>query len=324
MYFPKATFAQILVLAFCAVIPATAASSVTFTIPGVYSMQVTGVNSSGDVVGGYTLVSNGPEYPFLRTSDGTITTITVPGAVSALATSINDDGVVAGIAFSGLTPSCEDSSPCTAFLLSSDGVVSTFNPPGGPASWALLSNGGLVAGTCTGCVEFYVRNPDGSFSMFPGPDHQIVSSVVGIASNGDVLATRLPLTPFVRETDGTYLTHIGTVPLVDFAIGLNASDTVIGYESYTVGTMPVFVFFAQAADGSKTYYKADLSAINDSGVIVGTTEGQGAIFTPSGSETLFTIDSQGTFPSAISSSGIVAGVAAANIFYATTGFLYFP
>jgi hypothetical protein len=160
--------------------------------------------------------------------------------------------------------------------------------------------------------------------MFPGPDHRIVSSVAGIASNGDVLGTTLPLIPFVREADGTYLTHIGTVPLADIVIGLNASDTVIGYESYNSRVGAVFVYFAQAADGSKSYYKASLFAINDSGVIVGTTEGEGVLFTPSGSETLFTVGSQGTLPTAISSSGIVAGVAAVDILNATTGFLYFP
>lgn len=76
------------------------AASVIYTtidVPGAVVTGVEGINSNGDVVGYYSMSSNGPSHGFIL-RNGTLTSFDYPGSTSTIATGINDSGMIVGYA----------------------------------------------------------------------------------------------------------------------------------------------------------------------------------------------------------------------------------
>src|SRR3982751_3408598 len=73
---------------------ATADTYVAIDYPGAISTDVSGINSSGEIVGTYTDANN--VVHGFRLDSGIFAVIDYPGAVSTNATSINDRGDIAG------------------------------------------------------------------------------------------------------------------------------------------------------------------------------------------------------------------------------------
>jgi hypothetical protein len=71
--------------------------------PGSYATLVSGMNSTGQIVGQYFTSSSSNAQGFLY-SDGSYTTITVPGFNSSIASGINDVGQIVGYAYNQSSP----------------------------------------------------------------------------------------------------------------------------------------------------------------------------------------------------------------------------
>jgi hypothetical protein len=106
---------------------------VSFDPPESTGTIVSAINKAGAITGYYT-VANGRSFGFVRRPGGTFETFDVPGTLVTVlpeiffpftsltaASSINDQGVITG--------SYSDSSGLHGFVRSSEGMITSFDPP---------------------------------------------------------------------------------------------------------------------------------------------------------------------------------------------------
>ena len=133
-----ATFATIV---FGGVETAFANPSYSFTtidVPGAVDTGPSGINDSGQIVGGFDDGRVG--HGFLLDTSGSITTIDVPGATSTGASGINDSGQIVGL-FDYATGNTH------GFFLDVGGRFTTIDVPGASETFAVgINNSGQIVG----------------------------------------------------------------------------------------------------------------------------------------------------------------------------------
>jgi hypothetical protein len=203
---------------------------------------VSGLNNSGEVVGGFQYVDPNTHleisFGYVRTSDGTFTEVPGPFNTLTTVTCLNDAGQFGGFEIS--------STAVAGFIGEVGQQLVMFSPP----------NVGAGAQTFTQGCEL---NASGVMAGNATDSNSVVHS-------------------FLRNTDGTLIAidvnGAGTTPLAGtYAYGINASGEIVG----TVAAAGVSHAFTRAADGTiATFDPPGTGAagsqgvgINDSGEIVG-------------------------------------------------------
>jgi hypothetical protein len=143
------------------------------------------------------------------------------------------------------------------FVRAADGTITSFDPPGVPASggatYAFSINAtGAIAGYYLGGVfpftnHGFVRDPGGNFTTFdpPGSISTIVLSInAGGAITGYYTDLNLLVHGFVRDPVGNFTTFDPPGSTSTKAVGINANGTIIG--SYQVADMSVHGFIRQS------------------------------------------------------------------------------
>src|SRR5262245_61378832 len=95
----------------------------TIDVPAAYSTLATGINNTGQIVGGYNATSTSAQQGFLY-SGGTYTDVIVPGSFSGSAQDINDRGQIVGYYLDSRT------GPAYGFVYSGGGYTTLTNPAG--------------------------------------------------------------------------------------------------------------------------------------------------------------------------------------------------
>jgi hypothetical protein len=164
--------------------PCLTGGAIRIGIPDVYWINPVAINAKGNVAGSFLDRSGDVIRGFVwNAGKQHAKPVSVPGSLNTFITGMNNDGTAAGY--------WEDSASLThSFIMTSPGIITSFDPPGAILSRALgINDAGAIAGnscndTCNGEVG-YVRNPDGTFSTvsFPGSTFTVVS---GINKSGTV------------------------------------------------------------------------------------------------------------------------------------------
>ena len=294
--------------------------------------EVLAVNARGDVVGVFK-DSNNMFHGFLRTAAGTFTTLDAPdvGSSNTFPTAINSSGTVAG-------SFADASSVGHVFLRTSAGTYTTIDPPNSVSTgFGGLNDAGEITGyfsdTSTSSLRNFVRAPDGTFTVFNGPNpmpSQVGPGKINAAGTfaGSDVDTNGVFHGLLRAADGTQTTFdapgAGTANKEGtLAIGINASGVALG-AAIAPGVQHGFV---RAADNTYTTFDPPgppafglvAQNINDSGSIVGGYKDAGGAYhgylrAPDG--TITTLDDpkaliasgSGTFATDINSSGVIVGV----------------
>ena len=130
-------------------------------VPGSSSTKIYALNDLGDVAGLY-LGDNGYEG-FVREADSTVTTVQVPGAASTTPTLINNAGGVAG--------NIRRDNAGLGFVRVASGEYSVVEPPDAAhfMSVSVLNEAGDVAGVFDAAGWAFIRDADGSYTMFDLP-----------------------------------------------------------------------------------------------------------------------------------------------------------
>jgi uncharacterized membrane protein len=133
----------------------------TFSVPGVHNTFVSGINNSGQIVGGFTADAGAgtPRIGFLRHVDGTLTTFNVPDENGAplptQAEDINDAGVIVGYFLPEAhahEPAAEpdhegEEEAVLPFLRKVDGTIFRFSLPNAlQARFSDINNRGVISG----------------------------------------------------------------------------------------------------------------------------------------------------------------------------------
>lgn len=146
----------------------TGGAFTTINFPGTSYTTATGINDSGEIVGGYRDSSRG--YGYLFTPNGVYLSLNVPGSTSTMASGINDLGQVVGT-FSNSTGSHS--------FLYSNGTYTVLPDISGFAADGINDAGQIAGGSG-------VLNVDGSFSALSVPGYS-QSFATGINDLGQVV-----------------------------------------------------------------------------------------------------------------------------------------
>lgn len=167
--------------AYVGYVRATDGSISSFAVPLALATQGFGINNLGQVVGTYSLSGSFDFHGFIRSADGSsYTTFDAPGAVWTYAQGINDAGVVSGFYFDGAS--------FHGYLRATDGTFTTYDVVASPLTAATFGNGINDLGTSVGYVldpifnssgplftaTGFVRQPDGTYQLFPIPPSFLV------------------------------------------------------------------------------------------------------------------------------------------------------
>lgn len=296
------------------------------------------INDNGDVAG-YFIDPSGIVHGFID-SAGTITVVDVPvnGNLGTVIEAIDASGDTAGYYY-------DSQSNQHSFARSSNGTITTFDPPNSTSGAQSINDSGTVAGGFVDAngAHGYLRAPDGTFTTFdPTGDATQVRIVIPyqINASGAVAGTYFDSAGvfhgFLRDTGGdvTILDAPGAGTAANEGtelIDMNTSGTIAGGINVGVvngiGTTHSLV---RAMDGIFTVFDPPQSgahsslaeAINDSGVVVGTyrdanlvrhgyllqTDGTFISFDdPDAAQVPLTAVNQGTVPRHINANGAVAG-----------------
>lgn len=290
-------------------------SIITFDAPGAVATYPSGMNSSGVIVG-TAVDSTNRSYGFLRTAGGTISIIRVPGAQNTTVYGINDAGTIVGSSDAGnayflratngkftffrpkgtqfLYVGTVDSLGNVAgtylstydffscFVRTTDGTITTFNPPGGLECQTNDIAAGTVSGTIGGPSGYYsafLRHPDGTYTDFQ----------IGYQTMATEINTEGTAAGYFAESDGSTYGYVRTANGAVIYFGLpgataivaddiNSGGTVTG--NYATGSQSAYHGYWRSSDGSKEIFDAPgagtgylqgtfPSKINDAGNITG-------------------------------------------------------
>lgn len=250
---------------------------------------VTGINSSGTVVGYYIQNTAPPQqggyqlmHCFVRHASGAITHFDDPDAGTGPPTplgfqgteclDINDEGTITGFYL-------DVSGVSHGFVRSAAGVYTSFDPPGSFQTFSFsINRSGTVTGSFygNGPEQGFVRTADGTITTFAAARSNTIS--IAINASGVVAGYFFQNNNaygFLRTPSGgiTYFAAPGGMVQTVVA-GINASASIAG-----VLTDSSFTYhgFQRAANGMMTRFEAPgagvdgtaATGINDSGIITG-------------------------------------------------------
>jgi filamentous hemagglutinin family protein len=241
------------------------------TLPGDSYSYTSGINNQGQVVG--TSGGNTGTRAFLY-SGGTMTNLgTLPGDSFSYAYGINDQGQVVGFS--------AGSNPPRAFLYTDGTMTNLGTLPGDNLSFAYgINNQGQVVGFSVGSnpprAFLYTGGTMTNLGTLPGDSS---SYAYGINDQGQVVGSSSGSngTRAFLYTGGT-MTNLGTLPEDNFsyAYGINNQGQVVGYSGGNNGGRAFLYSGGVMLDPnnliptSSGWNVSSVSAINDSGQIVGT------------------------------------------------------
>ena len=298
---------------------------ISFQLPANNGFQNLFVNNKMTVAATYYSPAGG-QAAFVRDSRGTITQISPPGSVATIVAGINAHGTIAGWYFKPPR--------YYGFIRDPNGAITTLD-----IGISTLVDGINTAGTIVGTdpSQAYVRDAEGSITYFSGPGGvsafptsvNDAGAIAGIwfdaqsRSHGFVRSPQGTITSFDPEPG---VTGFNTLP------SINRSGVIVG--SYFTGsyiTGYVLHSFERSPQGVVTPIDIPpagstlVTAINDSGTIVGSSSGHGFALSPQGSLTSFDVPgSASTAPLSINNRGVIAGTYVTFPQFVTSGFLRLP
>jgi hypothetical protein len=316
--------ATMICLAFALPLPASAATYVTYDIPGAKGAGIPqGINKWGTVTGYYTTTS-GTYYGFLYQSSGVVTTFSVLASKvsGTYPMGINDSGWIVGYFY--------DATGLHGFLRNPK--YTTLDAPGagnasGQGTEALSINDlGEIAGVFwdSSSVEHgFVRDASGNYTTFDIPGGSAVMNAV-LNQSGEVAGTYNVHTTGANYTYGYVMDATGNITTFDVpgdvygtsVVGINDSGQVTGTYYPTVNPQE----FVRDQFGNITTYNIAgyiwTAGIEDNGSVVGTYKvtnsntRKGWQMTTGDVLTYFkdpSAGSQGTYPWCVSGNGKIAG-----------------
>ena len=207
------------------------------------SVQVSGINDNGEVVGWYKTTNSG--FGFYWTAANGYTKFLGPPYGPIEPNGVNASGEIAGLWAKSTTPPGN-----FGFVRSTAGVITTFDIPGGSGGdkngtdAVAINIHGTVAGNVEWAHQGFLRSSTGSIVTFAGPG----GSTVGVAAmndNGGVVGSYIDATsgnnttrPF-RRTAGGVMSEFN-IPVTYWyatATGINNSGHVVGYYQDASGVM---------------------------------------------------------------------------------------
>lgn len=277
-----------------------------FSIPG-GTVQATGINKSGIVVGTYIDSSSKIRRGFIRDAAGNIDFVDYPGITSTQLFTINNNGIVAGVANTLPETNYPPYTNFTVDLQRNFNVIS-FPPPYNQSDhlvsiYGINDNGAISGEDAAPNGGLFILVPDGTLNTFPG--RRVFPWAWGLSLNdslqmlepGDygnpttaLLGPDGALTPIIWSSYPVPNRSQGiSYGLPTTASGLNNGGTVVGYASFnhTARSSPYVAFerdpsgiFSEIVCPGVHVGGLQPSAINDSGVIVGTDDNGPFIATP--------------------------------------------
>ena len=253
------------------------------TLPGDTNSDAYDINDSGIAVG-MSVLDFGDSHAVRWAADGTVTELTVPGAYRSYAYSINSSGVVAGEAYIG--------SQVLAVRWAVDGTP-TILPGTSYNNVAQINDDGVIAGSSGsgGFRRAVVWTTDDQFV-----DRGTVGSgdmvTAGITENGAIYGTATAQGSQHRPTYAVRWSASGTqtqLPVLagdqrSAANGMNAAGTTVGMSATSTGSGRAVRWNANGTATAlpliSTYGSA--TGINDSGVIVGSSDGHAVRWSAAG------------------------------------------
>jgi hypothetical protein len=152
-----------------------------FSVPSSTGTAVSGMNSSEDVTGSYTVSNSQLLNGFIRASDGTFATFGVDG-FSVVPTGINSGGATTGY--------IDADQEWHGFVRNTDGSIKTFDAPNatnGTFPRSIMNDGTIAGDYRTGEDSYaFIRAPDGSFTTF-APDGATDTYVSGMNQKGVIV-----------------------------------------------------------------------------------------------------------------------------------------
>lgn len=302
---------------------AAAQRYVTFDPPGSTYTFVSGINDSGQVVGGYDdSVSN---HSYLRNVDGSFVTFDPSGALGSTPTSINTSGEIAGYwydssgAYEGYYRDALGN--ITAFAVQTSFQDRTF-------AYSINAGGAIVGSYVDTTYHGFLRSASGTITTFdpPGSTLTIPETInqSGFISGAYYDSASL-LHGFVLSPSGTY-----TIIDVPGATGQGTVAAVVNDRGIITGDYYDGIFlrgYLRSAKGQFTTIEApggelitEVGEINNLGELSGSTQKLSGLYAGfvrdnSGNITVFEApgaglaqeEDQGTVAGGINSSGTVAG-----------------
>jgi predicted membrane protein len=247
----------------------------TFNVPGATDTYVSSINDQGVIVGTWDAQD---EYylphGFVRSASGVITTFDPPGAYETMSAYISSNGTIAGTYYPG------DLDPQLGYIMSSDGSFAVFTAPFGQtlSTVGAINVNGDVAGSFTDRTLF-VRYSNGSLSTTTSGIVSGFIYVYGLNTSDQVVGT-----DYYSAGDIQHYIYIN-VPF----LWANGSVNRI---------LP-----SSGPDGGTT----DARGINDNGDVAGSANGYGFLRASDGLITFFQVNSQPTGAAAINDSGVITG-----------------
>jgi hypothetical protein len=256
------------------VLPAQAASLVTFEGPNAANTYAYKINRAGQVVGWYS-TNAAPQIAlaYLRQVDGTIVTILPSGANSSTALALNNLGVVAGTWFGSTLNG--------AFVRATSGTITTFNVPGATfTSPAAINSEGTITGHYLDLQlvsHGFVRDPYGNITTIDVPASQ-ATIPNAINDSGNVAGWYFDNSEgiyqgFIRDAKGGFILFgVPGATMSTYAYGINGSGEVAGYG---IGPGGLSLGFVRDEAGTLTVFGApDTSstvvyAIDDMSLVTG-------------------------------------------------------
>ena len=245
-------------------------ANLTFTtidFPGAVATNVLGINSSGDMVGGYSGV-NLPDHGFLY-SGGIFTTIDYPTGWTTMTSGINDSGVIVG------QSSSQNLSTTIAFRY--DGTTFTrIQVPGADSTQAYgINNAGIIVGEDANSVGYHAFALIGSKfkDVTPPPGGFLPALATGINNLGEIVGwtTAASTNGFVYKAGkfqsiavpGSILTEIWGVNDQGVVVGSYEKCSPCGYHAFALSKGNYFSIDYPGADDTFGF------GINKSGQVVG-------------------------------------------------------
>jgi uncharacterized membrane protein len=198
--------------------------------PGATLTLVSGVNSAGDVVGGYVDASN--NYHGFLLSDGVYTTIDDPDLPNAFAYGINDVGQIVG----------NDSSNSSYLYQIATQTFIPISFPGYGTFATGINNGGTIVGSLSGNLGFEYSNGDYQKILPHGSTHADLGGINNLGVAVGSCGTMKLGNNFLYSQEKYQPLHIAARD--PSTAGINDSGTIVGvyYPSNKYGYLEGFVY----------------------------------------------------------------------------------
>jgi Glycosyl hydrolases family 25 len=292
----------------------------SFDVPGSFSTYGMSINPSGTITGYYIDQNNSATHAFIRYPAGNVVSFDAPGA-STEAVSINPAGTVTGFYTDSV-----NSAVIHGFVRESNGNMISFDPTGSIATLPISINpSGTIAGSYSDGrnKHGFIRDRQGNISAFDAPGGTFTSpasiNADGTVTGGYVVEP-LQLHGFTRDSKGTF-TQFDPPGSTDTApSSINDDGVITGI--YQAENFEMHSFVRDPAGNIATFIPFGAVAINSTGAIIGSNEGDGGAFIrdTEGNVTSFT-NFPALAPQSINPENVITGYYASGPTRAIHGFV---